>query len=63
MCVHMRTALVVVDIECNGERSWVNKPPFWTTVSKLVEYSTHVGLLDWGSFFFFEQTLNVDVAA
>jgi hypothetical protein len=47
--------VVVADIECNGDRTWVQKPPFPTTVQEVVNYASRVGQFDWATFFFFSN--------
>ena len=52
-------SLFVVDVECNGNRSWVQLPLFQTTVEQLATYAESVGQFDWASFFFFALSKNM----
>jgi hypothetical protein len=47
--------LFVVDVECNGNRAWVQRPPFQTTVDEIYMYAESVGQFDWASLFFFKS--------
>ena len=48
-------AVVVADVECNGDRRWVQRPPFAATTQDVVDYAGSVGQFDWATFFFFRQ--------
>jgi hypothetical protein len=48
-------AVVVADVECNGDRSWVQKVPFTTTTLEVIDYAGSVGQFDWATFFFFPR--------
>ena len=55
--------VVVADVECNGNRTWVDQPPFDTAIAELIRYASAVGQFDWGSFFFFRHLPPVTIAA
>lgn len=61
--VSSRTSdVIVADVECNGDRSWIQPSPFRTSVQRLFEYAARVGQFDWGTFFFFRETTQTDIA-
>ena len=48
-------SVVVADVECNGNRAWVQRPPFFSTLPAVLEYAQSVGQFDWATFFLFQQ--------
>jgi hypothetical protein len=46
-------AVVVGDVECNGDRSWVQRPPFCSTTQNVVDTARSIAQFDWATFFFF----------
>src|SRR5437762_2581771 len=53
-------AVVVADVECNGDRSWVGKPPFSVKTQEVLDYAARVGQFDWATFFFFREPYTLD---
>jgi hypothetical protein len=45
--------VVVLDVECNGNRTWAQQPPFLSTTQEVMNYAQAVGQFDWATFFFF----------
>src|SRR5260370_30988780 len=54
-------AVVVADVECNGDRSWVQRPAFCSTTQDVVDTARSIGQFDWATFFFFPDALSQGV--